>query len=78
MNLKHPAHKNIFFSCEWLRKYFLHTHFVNPAQDYYICKPIPGLLITTVNFFQDESVRYQQRFRRTDCYLTFSFYLQLL
>ena len=60
MNPKRPTHKNIFFSYEGLRKYFLPTHFVNPVQDYYICKPIAGLLTTSVNFFQDESVRYQQ------------------
>jgi hypothetical protein len=42
----------------WLRKYFLPTHFVNPARDYYICKPIAGLLITSVNFFQDGSFLY--------------------
>ncbi len=50
--------KNSFFSCDGLRNYFLPTHFVNPVQDYYICKPIAGLLITSVNFFQDESVLY--------------------
>ncbi len=55
MNPKQPTHKNIFFSYEGLRKYFLPTHFVNPVQDYYICKPIAGLLTTSVNFFQDES-----------------------
>jgi hypothetical protein len=55
MNPEKPTHKNIFFSYKWLRKYFLPTHFVNPAQDYYICKPIAGLLITSVNFFQDGS-----------------------
>jgi hypothetical protein len=57
MNLKQPSHKNIFFSYEWLRKYFLPTHFVNPVQDYYICKPITGLSLTSVNFFQDESLQ---------------------
>lgn len=54
-----PTHKNIFFSCEWLRKYFFPAHIVNPAQDYYICKPLAGLLITSVNFFQDESRHIQ-------------------
>ena len=57
MNPKRPTHKNIFFSYEGLRKYFLPTHFVNPVQDYYICKPIAGLLINGVNFFQDESMQ---------------------
>ena len=33
-------------------------HFVNPAPDYYICKPIAGLSVTSVNFFQDGSVFY--------------------
>ena len=56
MNPKRPTHKNIFFSYEGLRKYFLPAHFVNPVQDYYICKPIAGLLTTSVNFFQDESI----------------------
>ena len=56
MNPDQPSHKNIFFSYEWLRKYFLPTHFVNPVQDYYICKPTAGLSLTSVNFFQDESV----------------------
>jgi hypothetical protein len=28
----------------------------------YICKPIAGLLINTVNFFQDGSVRYHLMF----------------
>lgn len=55
MNLKQPAHKNSFVSYEGLLNYFLPAHFVNPAQDYYICKPIAGLSITSVNFFQDES-----------------------
>jgi hypothetical protein len=59
MNLKQPPHKNIFFSYGGLRKYFLPTHFVNPAQDYYICKPIAGLSLTSVNFFQDGSRHIQ-------------------
>ena len=59
MNPKQPTHKNIFFSYEGLRKYFLPTHFVNPVQDYYICKPIAGLLTTSVNLFQDETVHIQ-------------------
>ena len=78
MNPDQPSHKNIFFSYEWLRKYFLPTHFVNPVQDYYICKPTAGLSLTSVNFFQDESVRYQQQFRRTEFCWSFSSYLVLL
>ena len=58
MNPKQPTHKNSFVSCKMLLNYFLPTHFVNPLQDYYICKPIAGLSITSVNFFQDESTRY--------------------
>ena len=78
MNPDQPSHKNIFFSYEGLRKYFFTAHFVNPVQDYYICKLIAGLLITSVNFFQDGSVRYQQRFRRTEFCWAFSSYLVLL
>ena len=64
MNPKRPTHKNIFFSYEGLRKYFLPTHFVNPVQDYYICKPIAGLLTTSVNFFQDESSKASLQFQQ--------------
>ena len=55
MNPDRPSHKNSFISCEELLNYFLPTHFVNPVQDYYICKPIAGLLTTSVNLFQDET-----------------------
>ncbi len=55
MNPKGHRTKNIFFSCEGYKNIFLPTHFVNPIQDYYICKPDTGLSITSVNFFQDES-----------------------
>ncbi len=57
MNPKGHRTKNIFFSCEGYKNIFLPTHFVNPIQDYYICKPDTGLSITSVNFFQDESVQ---------------------
>ena len=60
MNPDQPSHKNSFFSCEGLRNYFLPAHFVNPAQDYYICKPIAGLLITSVNFFQGKLTMQSQ------------------
>jgi len=56
MNPERPSQKNSFVSCEGLLNYFLLTHFVNPGQDYYLCKPITGLSITSVNFFQDESL----------------------
>lgn len=59
MNPDQPSHKNSFVSCEGRQNYFLPTHFVNPAQDYYFCKPIAGLLTTSVNFFQDESIKSQ-------------------
>ena len=60
MSPDRPSQKNSFISCEWLLNYFLPPHFVNPIQDYYLCKPITGLSITSVNFFQDGSCKYQQ------------------
>jgi hypothetical protein len=72
MNLKQPPHKNIFLSFEWLRKYFLPTHFVNPVQDYYICKPIAGLTLTSVNFFQDETLQSQAVVRAGQTTFNFS------
>jgi hypothetical protein len=55
MNLNRQHTKIFSLAVQGYENIFLHTHLVNPVQDYYICKPIAGLLSTSVNFFQDES-----------------------
>lgn len=58
MNLNRQHTKIFSLAVQGYENIFLPTHLVNPVQDYYICKPIAGLLTTSVNFFQDESYRY--------------------
>jgi hypothetical protein len=62
MNPEGPR-KKIFSLAVRPQKYFLPTHFVNPIQDYYICKPDTGLSLTSVNFFQDGSYLYSASVR---------------
>jgi len=51
-----PAHKNIFFSCEGLRKYFLPAHgkllFSSTYfRMFYLSQPITGLINKTSQLF---------------------------